>query len=175
MFGKIDVLISSEEIEKRVMKLAEEISNDYKEKAVVFVCILKGSIIFTAELCKKLSIEDVEIEFMTVSSYGNDTKSSGTISIDMDLCKEIGEKNIIILEDIIDTGRTLKYLVEHLKSKNPKTLKLCTLLDKPSRRLVDVEADYVGFTIPDEFVVGYGLDYAQKFRNLPYIGVLNQE
>lgn len=174
MFGNVDVLISADEIEKRIVELAGQISNDYSGKSVVIICVLKGSIMFTTDLCKKLSINDIEIEFINVSSYGNSDVSSGTVTVKQDVGADISDKHIIVLEDIVDTGRTLKYLMEHLSDKKPSTLKLCTLLDKPSRRVVDIDADYVGFEIPDEFVVGYGLDYGQKFRNLPYIGVLNQ-
>lgn len=135
--------------------------------------MLKGSIFFTCELAKRLSIP-VTLDFMSVSSYGNQTESSGRVKIVKDLDETLEGKDVIIIEDIIDSGRTLSYLMAMLKARNPKSLKLCTLLDKPDRRVTDVDVDYTGFVIPDKFVVGYGLDYAQKYRNLPYIGVIGE-
>ena len=134
------------------------------------ICVLKGGVFFTCELAKRLTIP-VSMDFMSVSSYGADTKSSGVVKIVKDLDEGIEGKNVLVVEDIIDSGRTLSYLLEYLRNRNPKSLKLCTLLDKPERRVVEVNVDYTCFDIPDEFVVGYGLDYAQKYRNLPYIGV----
>ena len=138
------------------------------------VCILKGSIFFTCELAKRLTIP-VTLDFMSVSSYGNDTKSSGVVRMVKDLDEPLEGKDVIVIEDIIDSGRTLSYLLENLSSRNPGSLRLCTLLDKPDRRVTDVKVDYTGFEIPDEFVIGYGLDYAQRYRNLPYIGVMSLE
>lgn len=135
------------------------------------ICVLKGGVFFTCELAKRLTIP-VSMDFMSVSSYGADTKSSGVVKIVKDLDEGIEGKNVLVVEDIIDSGRTLSYLLEYLRNRNPKSLKLCTLLDKPERRVVEVNVDYTCFDIPDEFVVGYGLDYAQKYRNLPYIGVV---
>ena len=135
------------------------------------ICVLKGGVFFTCELAKRLTIP-VSMDFMSVSSYGADTKSSGVVKIIKDLDEGIEGKNVLVVEDIIDSGRTLSYLLEYLRNRNPKSLKLCTLLDKPERRVVEVNVDYTCFNIPDEFVVGYGLDYAQKYRNLPYIGVV---
>ena len=165
-------LLSEEEIDKKIAEMAAQISRDYQDEQVHLLCILKGSVFFTSELAKRLTIP-VSIDFMSVSSYGMDAKSSGVIKIIKDLDEEIEGKNVLVVEDIIDSGRTLHYLLGYLNSKNPKTLKLCTLLDKPDQRVAKVDVDYTGFCIPDEFVVGYGLDYAQRYRNLPYIGVLD--
>ena len=171
MKEKISILISEERIEKRIREMAETISKEFEGESVVLICILKGSVFFTCELAKRLTIP-VTLDFMCVSSYGDDTKSSGIVRISKDLDQSVEGKNVIIIEDIIDSGRTLFYLLEMLKTRMPKTLRLCTLLDKPSRRVMDVAVDYTGFEIEDKFVVGYGLDYAQKYRNLPYIGVV---
>ncbi len=173
MEDKISVLISEEKVEEKIRSLAEEISKDYEGKTVHLICVLKGSIFFTCELAKRLSIP-VTLDFMSVSSYGNQTESSGRVKIVKDLDETLEGKDVIIIEDIIDSGRTLSYLMAMLKARNPKSLKLCTLLDKPDRRVTDVDVDYTGFVIPDKFVVGYGLDYAQKYRNLPYIGVIGE-
>lgn len=170
----ISVHLSEEQITERIKELGAEISAAYGDEPVCLICILKGSIFFTCELAKRIT-SPVEIEFMSVSSYGADTKSSGVVRIVNDLVTSIEGKNVLVIEDIIDSGRTLSYLLENLKIRNPKSLKLCTLLDKPERRVVNVDVDYVGFEIPDEFVVGYGLDYAQKYRNLPYIGIVELE
>mgnify|MGYP002583915928 CR=1 FL=1 len=167
----ISVMISEEEIEKRVCELAAQISSDFAGETVKLICILKGSAFFACELAKRITVP-VMIDFMQVSSYGSGTVSSGTVQIKKDLDEPLKDENVIIVEDIIDSGRTLYYLLEILKKRNPNSMKLCTLLDKPDRRVRDVKVDYVGFNIPDEFVVGYGLDYAQKYRNLPYIGVV---
>lgn len=171
MSEKIRVLLSEEEVDKRIRELGEIISRDYEGKQVHLVCVLKGGVFFTCELAKRLQVP-VSFDFMSVSSYGNDTKSSGVVKIVKDLDDSIENKDVLVVEDIIDSGRTLSYLLENLKSRNPKSLKLCTLLDKPDRRVTEVKVDYTGFSIPDEFVVGYGLDYAQKYRNLPYIGIV---
>lgn len=171
---EITVHITEEEVEKRIKELGEEISKVYGDEPVCLICILKGSVFFTCELAKRIT-SPVELEFMSVSSYGNRTSSSGVVRIVQDLQTSIEGKNVLVIEDIIDSGRTLSYLLENLKTRNPKSLRLCTLLDKPDRRVVKVDVDYVGFVIPDEFVVGYGLDYDQKYRNLPYIGFAEVE
>ena len=148
-----------------------ELSTDYEGKEVHLICVLKGGVFFMCELAKRITVP-VSMDFMSVSSYGDGTASSGVVKIAKDLDETLEGKDVLIVEDIIDSGRTLSYLIEILKKRGPKSLRLCTLLDKPERRVKDVKVDYVGFNIPDEFVVGYGLDYAQKYRNLPYIGVV---
>lgn len=168
---KVKVLISEEEVEKKVLELAEQINKEYEGKHLKLICILKGSVFFTCELAKRLTIP-VTMDFMSVSSYGNETVSSGRVKIVKDLDESIAGEDILVIEDIIDSGNTLRYLMDLLGSRNPASIKLCTLLDKPDRRVTDVHVDYVGFTIPDKFVVGYGLDYEQRLRNLPYIGVV---
>lgn len=172
MNEKIEILITEEELNKRIIEIAEDITKDFGNEDLILVCVLKGGVMFMTDVAKKLK-QKVEFEFIDVSSYGNETISSGKITLNKDIESSIEGKNVILLEDIVDTGRTLNYLIEYLKEKNPATLKICTLLDKPSRRVVDINADYIGFTIPDSFIVGYGLDYAQKYRNLPYIGILH--
>lgn len=171
MEDKISVLIPQEELEARIREMAAQISKDYEGESLHLVCILRGSIFFTCELAKYITVP-VTIDFMSVSSYGDGTESTGRIKIMKDLDDPIKDKNVLVVEDIIDSGRTLSHLLSFLKVREPKSLKLCTLLDKPDRRVVDVDVDYVGKEIPDLFVVGYGLDYAQKYRNLPYIGVV---
>lgn len=171
---KISVLIPEEKIEDRIVQLAEQISRDYQGETVKLVCILKGSIIFTCELAKRITVP-VLFDFMQVSSYGSGTKSSGSVVIKKELDEDIKGDNVIIVEDIVDSGNTLSQLVPILKAREPKSLKVCTLLDKPDRRTAPIDVDYNGFVIPDEFVVGYGLDYDQKYRNLPYVGVLHFE
>lgn len=168
---KIEVLISEGAVRNRIQELADTISNDYQGEQVTLICILKGAVMFMVDLSKKLKMP-VVFDFMDVSSYGSGTRSSGIVKIVKDLDENIEGKNVLLVEDIIDSGRTLSYLLKVLKEKKPHSLKLCTLLDKPDRRVADVKVDYVGFSIPDEFVVGYGLDYDQKYRNLPYIGKL---
>ena len=164
----IDVLITKEKIKKRIKSIAQEITNDYQGESLTLVCILKGSIYFFADLSRQIDL-DVNLEFMKISSYQGEN-STGKIDLKLDLDKPITGKNVIVVEDIIDTGKTLAYLLEYLKKQNPKSLKLCTLLDKPKRREVkNVHVDYVGFEIPDYFVIGYGLDLDQKYRNLPEI------
>ena len=174
MKDKIKVLIPKEELEERIREMAEQISKDYEGEELHLVCILRGSIFFTSELAKYITVPTT-IDFMSVSSYGDGTESSGRIKIMKDLDDPIKDRNVLVVEDIIDSGRTLAHLLSFLKVREPKSLKLCTLLDKPERRVVDVNVDYVGREIPDLFVVGYGLDYAQKYRNLPYIGVVELE
>ena len=166
--------LSEEKIQSRIAEMGAEISKLYGDEPLCLICILKGSIFFTVELAKRIT-SPVELEFMCVSSYGDDSKSSGIVKITKDLDVSIEGKNVLVIEDIIDSGRTLSYLLQNLKTRNPKSLRLCTLLDKPDRRVVKVDVDYVGFEIPDEFVVGYGLDYAQKYRNLPYIACVEIE
>lgn len=169
--SNISVMYTEEEVDARVKELADQISADFAGEEVHLICILKGSIFFTAELAKRIS-NDVTLDFMSVSSYGDSTISSGRVKIVKDLDENIQGKNVIVVEDIVDTGRTLSFLLEMLHARNPKALKLCTLLNKPERRVVDIPVDYVGFNVPDKFVVGYGMDYAQKYRALPYIGVV---
>lgn len=169
-----EVLLSEEQIKKRVEEIAREINNDYAGKNIVLIGVLKGSVVFVADLLRNINLE-ATMDFMAVSSYGNSTQTSGVVRILKDLDYDIEGKDVIIVEDIIDTGTTLKYLYEYLKARSPKTLKICCLLDKPERRTVDIEADYVGFKIPDAFVVGYGIDYAERFRQLPYIGIPKEE
>ena len=171
MAETIRVMISEEDVDQRIAEIGQKISEDYAGESVHLLCILKGSVFFTCELAKRITVP-VTLDFMSVSSYGDGTKSSGIVKIAKDLDESMEGKNVIIIEDIIDSGRTLSYLMDVLQKRQPKSMKLCTLLDKPDRRIVDVKVDYVGFEIPDEFVVGYGLDYAQKYRNLPYIGVV---
>ena len=172
MADKIRVLLSEDEVNKRISEVAAQISRDYQGKEIHLICILKGGVFFTCELAKRLELP-VTLDFMSVSSYGNDTKSSGVVRIVKDLDEPLAGKDVLIVEDIIDSGRTLSYLIEVLKQRGPESIRLCTLLDKPERRVKkQVTVDYTCFTIPDEFVVGYGLDYAQKYRNLPYIGVV---
>ena len=171
MAEHIKVLLSEEEVDKRIQEIGEQISKDYYDREVHLICVLKGGSFFMCELAKRITVP-VSLDFMSVSSYGGDTKSSGVVKIVKDLDESIKDKDVIVVEDIVDSGRTLSYLLEMLQGREPATLRLCTLLDKPDRRVVDVDVDYTGFQIPDEFVVGYGLDYDQKYRNLPYIGVV---
>ena len=172
MAENVRVLLKEEEVEKRIAEVAAMINRDYEGKEVHLICILKGGVFFTCELAKRLTVP-VSMDFMSVSSYGSGTESSGVVRIVKDLDESITEKNVLIVEDIIDSGRTLAYLIEILKQRNPESIHLCTLLDKPERRVKkQVKVDYTCFEIPDEFVVGFGLDYDQKYRNLPYIGVV---
>lgn len=174
MIEKISTLISKEVIEEKITELAKQIEKDYEGKEIFFVCVLKGGAIFMVDLARQIK-KSIYINFMDVSSYGMGTESSDNLKILMDLDEPIVGKHVILVEDIIDSGRTLSMLREMLLGRNPASLKICTLLDKPDRRVVEVPVDYVGFQIPDEFVVGYGLDYAQKYRNLDYIGVISFE
>lgn len=174
MSEHIRVLLPEEELAARIQAIGEQISRDYAGKEVHLVCVLKGGSFFMCELAKNISVP-VSLDFMSVSSYGGDTKSSGVVRILKDLDDSIRGKNVILVEDIVDSGRTLAYLLEVLGNRKPESLRLCTLLDKPERRVVEVKVDYTGFQVPDEFVVGYGLDYDQKYRNLPYIGVVEFE
>ncbi len=174
MADKIDVLFSEEELDKRIRALGEEISRDYAGEEITIICILKGASFFACELAKRIEIPTY-IDFMRISSYGDEMESSGDVKIVQDLDEPIRGKNVIVVEDIVDSGRSMHYLFEILKSRGAKSLKLCALLNKADRRVTEVNIDYLGFEIPDKFVVGYGLDYAQKYRNLPYIGVVTPE
>ena len=167
----IEELIAEQDVDKRIKEIGEQISRDYEGKEVHLICVLKGGSFFLCELAKRITVP-VSLDFMSVSSYGGGTKSSGVVKIVKDLDEPIEGKDVIIVEDIIDSGRTLSYLLSMMKDRKPNSLRLCTLLDKPSRRVVEVNVDYTAFEIPDEFVVGYGLDYDQRYRNLPYIGVV---
>lgn len=172
MAENVRILLKEEEVDKRIAEVAAMINRDYAGKEVHLIFILKGGVFFTCELAKRLTVP-VSMDFMSVSSYGSGTESSGVVRIVKDLDESIAGKNVLIVEDIIDSGRTLAYLIEILKQRNPESIHLCTLLDKPERRVKkQVKVDYTCFEIPDEFVVGFGLDYDQKYRNLPYIGVV---
>ena len=172
MKEKVDVLISEKEIDNRILEIADRINKDYEGEELTLICVLKGGVMFMCDLARKLNLS-VRLDFMSVSSYGSETKSSGVVKIIKDLDDSIDGKNVLVVEDIIDSGNTLSYLMDILKKRGPKSIKLCTLLDKPSRReKKDVFVDYVCFEIEDKFVVGYGLDYDQRYRNLPYIGVM---
>ena len=171
MAEKIKVLISEEEVDARIRELGEKISKEYEGKQIHLICVLKGGVFFMCELAKRITVP-VSMDFMCVGSYGDGTKSSGVVRLAKDLDESIENKEVLIVEDIIDSGNTLYYLMDVLRQRKPASLRLCTLLDKPDRRVKDVHVDWSGFEIPDEFVVGYGLDYAQKYRNLPYIGVV---
>ena len=169
-----EVLFSEEELAKRVEEIAKEIEKDYQGKEIMLISVLRGSFGFMADLCRRIDLPCV-IDFMSVSSYGKGTSSSGQVQITKDLSSDISGKHIIVVEDILDSGNTLSYLLKLLEQRNPASIRLCTLLDKPDRRVKHVEVHYSGFTIPDAFVVGYGLDYAEEYRNLPYIGILKPE
>ena len=171
MSERIKVLLSEEEVDARIQQVAAKISKDYAGREIHLICVLKGGVFFTCELAKRITVP-VSLDFMSVSSYGDDTKSSGVVKIVKDLDQPLIGKDVLIVEDIIDSGRTLSYLMKVLQERKPASMRLCTLLDKPDRRVKMVDVDYTGFNIPDEFVVGYGLDYAQKYRNLPFIGVV---
>lgn len=171
MAEHIRVLLSEEEVDRRIQEIGDQISRDYAGKSVHLICVLKGGSFFMCELAKRITVP-VSLDFMSVSSYGGETKSSGVVKIVKDLDEPLKDKDVLVVEDIVDSGRTLSYLMEMLRDRGPASLRLCTLLDKPDRRVIDVKVDYTGFQIPDEFVVGYGLDYDQKYRNLPYVGVV---
>ncbi len=170
--GKI--LIDEEQINKRVAEIGAQITKDYQGKELLVVCILRGGVIFLADLVKEIKLP-LSMDFMAVSSYGLTTKSSGIVRILKDLDEDIEGKDVLVVEDIVDTGLTLHYLIDYLKSRKPNSVKVCCFLNKPSRRKVEVPVDYIGFEIPDRFVIGYGLDYAQKYRNLPYVSVLDED
>ena len=171
MSETIRVLIPEEKVDERIRELGKKISEDYAGKQIHLICVLKGGVFFMCELAKRITVP-VTMDFMCVGSYGDGTKSSGVVRIAKDLDETIENKEVLIVEDIVDSGHTLYYLMDVMKKRNPASIRLCTLLDKPERREKDVKADYSGFEVPDEFIVGYGLDYAQKYRNLPYIGVV---
>jgi hypoxanthine phosphoribosyltransferase len=164
-------LIGKEEMYKRIEELGKEISRDYAGKEVTCICVLKGGVMFMADLVKSIT-QPLTMDFMAVSSYGNETSSTGVVKIIKDLDESVEGKDVLIVEDIIDSGRTLSYLVKLIEERNPNSVKVCTLLDKPDRRIIEVDVNYVGFSIPDEFVIGYGLDYQQNYRNLPYIAIV---
>jgi hypoxanthine phosphoribosyltransferase len=166
-----EILISEEEIQRRTHELAQEISRDYAGKDLLLICVLKGGIVFLVDLMRALSIPHA-VDFMATSSYGDATESSGVVRILKDLEKPIEGRHVLIVEDIIDTGHTLDYLTRILRQRNPASLRICTLLNKPDRREVDIPIDYLGFDIPNKFVIGYGLDYGEIYRNLPFVGVL---
>lgn len=171
----IRVMIPQEDVERRIRELGEEISRDYRGRKIHMICILKGGVYFMTALSGQIDFDvPVTLDFMSVSSYGNERKSSGVVRILKDLDESIEGKDVLVVEDIVDSGRTLSYLLEILKNRQPASLKLCTLLDKPSRREIDVNVDYVGFVIEDKFVLGCGLDYDQEYRNLPYVGVVER-
>ena len=172
MKESVRILIPEDKVDERIAQLGEQISQDYAGRQVHLIGSLKGSIFFICELAKRITVP-VTMDFMSVSSYGAGTKSSGVVKLIKDLDEPINGKDVLIVEDIIDSGRTLNYLLKNLSSRQPASIRLCTMLDKPERREVEVEVDYMGFRIPDEFVIGYGLDYDQRYRNLPYIGVLS--
>lgn len=174
MAERIEVLLTEQDVDKRIQEIGDQISRDYAGRQVHMVCVLKGGSFFMCELAKRVTVP-VSIDFMSVSSYGGDTKSSGVVRIVKDLDEPLKDRHVIVIEDIVDSGRTLSYLLDMLRSRGAADVRLCTLLDKPDRRVVDVKVDYTGFEIPDEFVVGYGLDYDQKYRNLPYIGMVKFE
>lgn len=170
----LEILISEDEIREKVKELGKLITRDYKDKDLLIVGVLKGCVIFLSDLVREIKLP-LTMDFMVVSSYGSSTKSSGVVRIVKDLEKDISNKDVLIVEDIVDTGLTLNYLVDYLYSRNAKSVKICTLLEKPDRRIADVKMEYVGFHIPDEFVVGYGLDYAEIYRNLPFVCILKPE
>lgn len=174
MDNKVRTLISEEEVAKRIKEMGEEISRDYEGRLLHLICILKGGVFFMCELAKRVSLP-LTLDFMSVSSYGGETVSNGIVRLLKDLDEPIEGKDVLIVEDIIDSGNTLSYLIEVLKQRNPASIELCTLLDKPERRVKkEVTVKYTCFTVPDQFIVGYGLDYDQRYRNLPYIGVIEQ-
>lgn len=172
MAETVKVMIPEEDLVERINEMGEQISKDYEGESVFLVCILKGAVFFATELAKRITVP-VTIDFMATSSYGSGTVSTGEVKIKKDLDMGVDGQNVIIVEDIIDSGNTLNYLSKVFKERNAKSIKMATMLDKPDRREVDVHVDYTGFTIPDKFVVGYGLDYDQKYRNLPYIGIVS--
>ena len=173
MEQKIDVMIDEATVEARIAEIAQQLSKEYEGKTIHIIGVLKGSVFFMCELAKRLTVP-VTMDFMSVSSYGNDTKSSGVVKMIKDLDESIEGRDVVLIEDIMDSGRTLSYLINILKERKPASFKVVTLLDKPDRRVVELEPDITGFVIPDRFVVGYGLDCAQKYRNLPYVGVISE-
>lgn len=170
----LKTLLSEEQLRQRVNELGKQISEDYRDKNLLMVSVLKGSVVFMADLMREISIP-CEIDFMCVSSYGSGTKTSGVVKIVKDLDIDLKDRDLLIVEDILDSGMTLSYIKELLKQRGTRSIRICALLDKPDRRKADIVADYIGFTVPDEFVVGYGLDYDERYRNLPYVGILKPE
>ena len=170
----LKVLFSEEQLKTRVQELAQQITRDYAGKEIMLIAVLRGSFIFMADLCRAIDLP-CTLDFMSVSSYGKGSSSSGQVQITKDLSEDISGRHIIVVEDILDSGNTLSYLLKLLEQRKPASIRLCTLLDKPERRVKQVEVHYSGFSIPDAFVVGYGLDYAEQYRNLPYIGILKPE
>jgi len=168
-----DTLISESDLKQRVKQIAEEIERDFNNESVVMIVVLKGSFVFAADLIREMNC-DINVDFISVSSYSDQTESTGKVKLLKDLDSNITKKNVVVIEDIIDSGLTLHFLKDHLQLHKPRSIKICTLLDKPERRKIDLPVDYVGFVIPDEFIVGYGIDYAQKFRNLPYIATVEE-
>ncbi len=166
-----EILLSKEEIHTIVSRLGQQISKDYENKNLLMVSVLKGSVVFMADLMRAIDIP-CRIDFLSVSSYGSGTKSSGVVKIQKDLDIDLAGYDLLLVEDILDSGMTLSYIIEMLRTRNPKSIRICTFLDKPERRVADIKADYVGTAVPDAFVVGYGLDYDERYRNLPYLGVL---
>lgn len=171
MAEHVRVLLTEEEVDRKIQEIGDQISRDYAGRQVHLLCVLKGGAFFMCELAKRITVP-VSLDFMSVSSYGSATKSSGVVKIVKDLDEPLKDKDVLVVEDIVDSGRTLSYLLDMLKDRGPRSVRLCTLLDKPERRVVEVHVDYTCFQIPDKFVVGYGLDYDQRYRNLPYIGVV---
>ncbi|GMQ58676.1 hypoxanthine phosphoribosyltransferase [Vallitalea sediminicola] len=169
-----EVLVSEEDLNKKVTELADKITKDFAGKKLVVIGVLKGANVFVADLIRKINIP-IALDFMAISSYGNSTESSGVVKIMKDLDEDIEGKHVLIVEDIIDTGLTLSYLTENLKSRGAESINICTLLDKPDRRKAHIDVKYKGFDIPDEFVVGYGIDFDEKYRNLPFVGILKRE
>lgn len=168
------ILINEDILQAKVKELGEKITEDYKGKDLLLVCVLKGAVVFVSDLMKRIDLP-LEVDFMAISSYGSSTKSSGVVRILKDLNNHIEGRNLLIVEDIIDSGLTLSYLIENLKARGPESIEICTILDKPDGRKTNIDIKYTGFTVPDEFVIGYGLDYAEKYRNLPYVAVLKEE
>lgn len=169
----LNVVIDEEKLQNKIKELADQISRDYKDKELILICVMNGSVFFSVDLIKQLSVK-ADLDFISVASY-HKTESSGQVTLYRDISTDIQDKDVLIIEDILDSGRTFSFLLEHFKIKNPKSLKSCSLLDKPDRRVVEVNLDYVGFVIPDIFIVGYGMDYEQKYRQLPFIGELKPE
>ena len=169
-----EVLITREQVREKTSELGRQITKDYEDKDPLLICVLKGGLLFLADLMREIQLP-LEIDFMAVSSYGDSTESRGVVRILMDLDRNIQGRHVLIVEDIIDTGGTLNYIIENLRTRDPASIKICTMLDKPARRVLDIPIDYVGFIIPDKFVIGYGLDFGEIYRNLPYVGVLKPE
>jgi hypoxanthine phosphoribosyltransferase len=168
----IKELFTRQKIQERIDEIGQQIARDYAGQELVLVGVLKGSFVFLADLARAIPSDEVRVEFLGVQSYGDETKSSGVVKITSDLTKPIDHKHVLLVEDIVDTGLTMHYIIDMLKTRHPASVKLCALLHKPSRTKIETQIDYLGFTIPDLFVIGYGLDYAQRYRNLPYIGVM---